>query len=214
MEKIGILGGTFDPVHKGHLQLADAALQEVDLDKVLFIPSAYPPHKNMAKVASFEHRFKMLEIGVSNKEQFVVSDLESKREKPSYTFETLRELKEPCSEDLEYYFIIGCDAFIDIKSWYRWKEVISSTNFILAIRPGFDELTIINYMECHGFVAKDDEDGVWAKKKYDNKVLLLKTAIDDISSTAVRKNIYEERKWTDLIPDDVAEYIVSHSLYV
>lgn len=214
MSGIGILGGTFDPIHKGHLCLAENALKEVGLEEVIFIPSAYPPHKNIEKLCNFEHRLKMLEIAIHGKKTFNISDIEAKRITPSYTFDTLRELKKGFIDGQKCFFIIGCDAFGEIESWHKWEDVISDTDFIIAVRPGYGDFKIEKYLEYLGFVDLDRMNGRWIKEDHKNEVFLLQHDIEDISSTEVREKIVNDGDWTDLIPEGVAEYINKHSLYI
>ena len=129
--KIGLLGGTFDPIHYGHLQLAESALVECKLDKVVFIPSALPPHKNGAVITSFRHRLAMLSLAGQGFNGFECNAIEGDLPKPSYTIDTLRELLKHYKSDCQLYFMIGADAFLD----YFNLEITSKTFALCKFHP-------------------------------------------------------------------------------
>jgi len=117
MQKIGLLGGTFDPVHNGHLLLGERVLETYRFDKLLFIPAANPPHKNEAVVCDVGHRLQMLKLAIAGKRRFELSEIEISREKVSYTFDTIQELKRQNGGRVLYHFIIGFDALSEIETW-------------------------------------------------------------------------------------------------
>lgn len=130
-----LFGGTFDPVHIGHLRIANEALKSFALAQVTFVPAANPPHKDAAAVTPFEDRFRMLTIACAPYPSFAVSRAEANQE-PSYTINTLEQYRQQMQPDDELFFLIGADAFDEIQTWRRWQDVLALTNFIVVSRPG------------------------------------------------------------------------------
>ena len=135
--RLAIFGGTFDPVHRAHLAVAEEALRRFDLSKVLFIPAARPPHKSGVTRAGYEHRVRMLEIACQGRPEFEVSRLEAGEGK-SYSIRTIERVKAALGPGDELFFLIGADAFAEIRTWYRWQEVIRAVQFIVVSRPGHE----------------------------------------------------------------------------
>lgn len=135
--RICLFGGTFDPIHNAHLQIAQEAQRRFALDRVLFVPAANPPHKESSALAAFENRFRMVELACEPYPLFWVSRLEEGRER-SYTVDTLERFRLQMASGDELYFLIGADAFNDLLTWHRWKDVVKLTTFIVATRPGED----------------------------------------------------------------------------
>ena len=212
MQKIGLLGGTFDPVHNGHLQLGDRVLENYNLDKILFIPASTPPHKNEA-VSAVGHRLQMLKLAISGNRRFDFSEIEISRQKVSYTFDTIQELKSCGGTGVLYHFIIGYDALSEIETWYRWQDLLVVTNFIVAVRPGFSLKEIEQLLERNGFSPEDGGADRWVGEQTGNEILFLAGEIADISSTEIRSRIASRKPWADLVPPLVADYIISNRLY-
>lgn len=212
MQKIGLLGGTFDPVHNGHLQLGDRVLEDYNLDKILFIPASTPPHKNEA-VSAVGHRLQMLKLAISGNRRFDFSEIEISRQKVSYTFDTIQELKSCGGTGVLYHFIIGYDALSEIETWYRWQDLLVVTNFIVAVRPGFSLKEIEQLLERNGFSPEDGGADRWIGEQTGNEILFLAGQIADISSTEIRSRIASRKPWADLVPPLVADYIISNRLY-
>ncbi len=212
MQKIGLLGGTFDPVHNGHLQLGDRVLENYNLDKILFIPASTPPHKNEA-VSAVGHRLQMLKLAISGNRRFDFSEIEISRQKVSYTFDTIQELKSCGGTGVLYHFIIGYDALSEIETWYRWQDLLVVTNFIVAVRPGFSLKEIEQLLERNGFSPEDGGADRWIGEQTGNEILFLAGQIADISSTEIRSRIASRKPWADLVPPLVADYIISNRLY-
>jgi nicotinate-nucleotide adenylyltransferase len=189
LPRIGILGGTFDPPHNGHIAIAKAALSECELQKVLFIPAKYPPHKPVDKVTPERDRVQMLELAIKDYSEFEMSDIELKREGPSYTIDTLQEIKKLYS-GVEIIFIIGADNILEIESWYRPDEILQAATVVAFNRPGFD-----------------------LRGKYESKIKMLKMSPVDISSSEIRDKIRANESIKDLVPAAVREYIEKNSLY-
>jgi nicotinate-nucleotide adenylyltransferase len=135
--RICLFGGTFDPIHNGHLQIAEEARRRFHLDVVLFVPAANPPHKDAAGLTSFEDRFRMVELACKPYTAFVPSRLEED-ERRSYTIDTLERFTEQISANDELFFLIGSDAFAELRTWKRWEHVIKLTCFIVVSRPAVE----------------------------------------------------------------------------
>ena len=136
--RIGLFGGTFDPIHIGHLRAALEVKQGFDLDQIVIIPAAVPPHKKGHAVTDAEDRLKMVELGVSGYSGFSVSDVELQRAGPSYSIDTINHFKTASDKDTEIFFISGLDAFLEIDTWKSYKELLRQTAFIVIARPMFD----------------------------------------------------------------------------
>lgn len=208
--RIGLLGGTFDPVHYGHLQFAQAALQECSLDKVVFIPAAEPPHKKGASITSFRHRLVMLRLAGRNMPCFECNAIEERLPKPSYTIDTLRELQEHCEIDCRLYFMIGADAFLEFLTWKSHQHILQSVDIILALRKGYsvDHLTVL--LEKLGYVSTD---GSWSAGEGKKNIHILKKTPDAYSSSAIREKIENGQPIDRFVPQAVIEYIRKNTLY-
>jgi nicotinate-nucleotide adenylyltransferase len=204
MIKIGIMGGTFNPIHMGHLVTASEALNQFDLDRILFVPSGLPPHKEDVEKASSEHRYLMTVIAAASNENFFVSRIEIDSKKISYTLDTLRQLKKLYGPDSEFFFITGADAILEILTWKKPQEVIKLCSFIAATRPGYD---LSKLTELRSKLFKDSRDGA------DKKIFVVDIPALAISSTDIRARIKDERPIDYLVPEGVASYIIKHGLY-
>jgi nicotinate-nucleotide adenylyltransferase len=200
-KKIGVFGGTFDPVHLGHLIIAEDLREFHGLDRVIFIPARVPPHKAGKAITSAEHRLAMLNLAVEGREGFEVSGMEIKRTGKSFTIDTIRALRK--KEDAEYFFFAGSDSIKFLPQWREVDTLVKECTFVLMIRPGFllDEMSI-------------------AAKKLKRKTLerlernLIVVRQVDISSTEIRKRARAGRPFAHLTPPAVAQYIKKHKLYV
>ncbi|MDD5476650.1 MAG: nicotinate-nucleotide adenylyltransferase [Candidatus Omnitrophica bacterium] len=186
--KIGILGGTFNPVHIGHLILAEEAREKLALDKIIFIPTALPPHKDNAGIAPADDRLKMLRAAVKGNKFFAVSDIEIRRHGRSYTIDTLKELKNKFTRD-ELYFIIGSDLLKYLNEWKDLSEIIKMVKFIAATRPGYPLQQLPHYIQTLAIRAVD------------------------VSGFEVRQCIKENKSFRYLVPDKVFDYINKRKLY-
>jgi nicotinate-nucleotide adenylyltransferase len=133
--KLAIFGGTFDPIHCAHLKIADEGARRFALDRVLFIPASHPPHKSGGTCASYEDRYRMVELACAADHRFEASRLEAGQAK-SFSVATIERVKATLAPEDELYFLIGADAFAEIRSWYRWRDVVKEVEFIVVTRPG------------------------------------------------------------------------------
>lgn len=198
-KRVGILGGTFDPIHVGHLMTAEAVRDEYHLDKVIFIPAAVPPHKQNQDVTEAMHRYVMTVLATCSNHNFEVSDIEMNRPGPSYTIDTIRELLERFGEDTEFYFITGADAIQEIHTWDRIEELLEMCHFIGASRQGC--LPDVNQIKASfGELGK-------------RKIHRLETPELEISSTDIRNRIKKGYSIKYIVPTAVEQYIYKQGLY-
>ena len=202
--KIGIMGGTFNPIHNGHLVTAAEALNQFSLEKVIFIPSGNPPHKNYHEEEIAEHRYLMTVIATSSNSKFFVSRIEIDRKGKSYTIDTLKELKKIYGTDTEFFFITGADAILEILTWKKTEEIIDLCYMIAATRPGYNLLKLEELRENLAKRAKNYED---------NKILVMEIPALAISSTDIRERVRTGRTIDYLVPEGVNNYILKHGLY-
>lgn len=213
MSCLGLLGGTFDPIHRGHLGLARAALAETGIERVLFVPAAKPPHKEGQAPCSYRHRLRMLESAVAELSGCSISTIEADDSEPSYTYKTLQRFKERGGAEDRYRFIIGGDAFVELPTWYRWQEVLYQTDFVVGPRVGSDRSRLWRFLSEHRFSRSSESGRVWLSTAGDGRVYVLDAALPGISSTQVRAEIAAGGNWRSLVPEAVAEYISANRLY-
>lgn len=212
--RVGVLGGTFDPVHEGHVAAAGAALRALGLDRVLFMPSRQPPHRQGELHTPPSDRLAMVALAVASRSEFAASDLELRREGPSFTADTLREIRRGGFEPWQIFFITGTDAFAEIASWRDYPALLDLANFVVIARPGqsFDLLrdrlpALAPRMRTVGDgVAPAPEGGSCA-------VFLVNAATPDISSTEIRELAARGLPLAGLVAPEVERYIRAHRLY-
>ena len=197
--KIGILGGTFNPIHNGHIQLAQYCKNEVSLDKIFLIPTYTPPHKISKDLANETHRLNMCSLASENLEGFEVCDIEIKRQGTSYTFETLNSLKEIYPDD-ELHLIMGADMFLTLDKWKNPESIFANAVIIAIPRNDSDKEELERY---YNTVIKD----------MGAKAVILPNNVQTVSSTFIRENIGDYNTISDLIDKKVYEYIISNNLY-
>ena len=211
--RTGILGGTFDPVHLGHLSAADAARRALALDEVLFIPSHQPPHRTSTPGASMFHRFAMVSLAVAPDPAFVASDLELVRPGRSFTAVTLRRLHEAGYDPLQLFFIIGTDAFAEIATWHDYPAVLDLAHFVVISRSGesFEGIrTRLPELADRLVVASAE---TVAAGGAGTRVFLVNADTPEVSATEIRARARDGRPLDDLEPPAVAEHIRRHRLY-
>ena len=213
-QRVGLLGGTFDPVHVGHLAVAAAAREALVLDSVLFIPAARPPHKPGQVASSFADRVAMLSAAVQGQGGFFVSSLEAEREQPSYTIDTLTILRQQLGEVVELFFIVGLDAFAELATWKEYERIPSYANLVVIERPGGqpqDFADLVNRL-FGGFVGRGEEQ-CWSFPGVRGRICLLSLPPLPVSSTQVRQRIARGESVHELVPPGVEQYIKAHGLY-
>ena len=200
---LGILGGTFDPVHNGHLAAADAAQQALQLDAVTLIPSHIPPHRHDPVGATGEQRYEMAALAAAGRPGWSASRVEVDRKGPSYTYDTLVELDQTISAGSQFFFILGADAFAEIATWYRYPAVLDLAHFVVVSRPGIT-LDSLRERVPSAFSRRPSAT---------TRVILVEAATPDISSTDIRRRVRAGEPLDGLVPDPVAAYIRQHRLY-
>lgn len=215
--KIGVFGGTFNPIHYGHLRAAEEAREMLELDKVLFIPAGNPPLKSR-DIADAEKRFQMVKIATASNEFFEVLDIECSRTGKSYIVETLEELQGRYPH-AGLYFLLGIDAFLDIPNWCRPDQVTSMVDFVILARPGhlFGDLQTSPYLQADTAASALMDSGTADHAKVDmksgKKAVLMRCMPLAISSTDIRNRLQTGRSTKYLLPEQVESFIISNSLY-
>ena len=212
--KLGILGGTFNPIHSGHLRVAEEIGEELGLKKVYIIPSGMPPHKGQYPLADFSHRLEMAMLASKTSPLLEVWDIEGKRPGFSYSIETLQLFHSSFGSDLELFFIIGMDAFMEIKTWKEYQNLFDLASFVVINRPGHNEEKFSEFLESLtvGFI--------WEKKRNcfchpsGNVLLKRHTTLMDISATRIREMVSHKKSIRFLVPEVVREYIEKVGLYL
>lgn len=222
-KRIGLMGGTFNPIHNGHLILAQEAKEQYDLDEIWFLPSKRPPHKDNRELPKDEIRLEMLYMAVESNPFFSVSLLEMNRTKEkTYTYDTMLELKEKYP-DTEFYFIIGADSLFYLDKWYGFKELLKGMVFLTAPRSGLPK----NWKENQNFISEPEnflEEGSIVmeemkkiasdyKEKYQAKIYFIEMPLIEISSTELREKAKTGQSLKYYLPDCVEEYIREKKIY-
>ena len=199
MSKLGFFGGTFNPIHKAHLCIAQEAQKRFDLDRILLVPSGYSWMKDPREIAPKEDRLRMAELAAEGCEGFTVSTIETDQEGPTYSYETLQKLKAQYPED-DIYFIIGADQLFILEQWKKPEEIFRLATILVADRGGFDP----QEME-----AKAAE----LKERFAAKIRIYHMESSELSSTELRQKIRDGEDISAYVPEKVAEYIEAKGLY-
>lgn len=219
LRRVGIFGGTFNPVHRGHVQVAREAKEACGLEHLSVVPAAIPPHKGMEGIAAADDRLEMTRLAFAGMEGFSVSDLEIRREGPSYTIDTVRAFRETQEEGTEVFLLIGIDAFLELHTWMAHKKLFQEAPLLVMSRPvahaGVSLREAIGeYLRKHISIryAYADERGCF--EAVDTRpVHPVKVSAVDISSTMIRERVRQGRSIESLVPVQVADYIGRKRLY-
>ncbi len=199
-ERIGVFGGSFDPVHIGHLIIAQDAVEQLELDRLIFVPTAVSPHKLHRAPTEGRHRFEMLQLATENNLRFEVSDLELSRGGVSYTFDTIQHLRAE-HPDAELFFVVGLDSLVELHRWHRIAELLECCTVVPFGRGGEDPAKVIEQCE----LSKG-----WKKKLLDRLIRIHEV---DVSASEIRMRIAEGLSIQTLVPPEVEMYIAEHNLY-
>jgi len=215
--KLGILGGTFNPIHYGHLAAAEEIRKRLTLDRVLFIPSFLPPHKQEEGVPSAEQRFAMVRLAIAGNPVFVPSDVEIKRGGRSFTIDTIESLR-ASYPDAELFFITGLDSFLDIQTWHGWERLLSLCCFVVLSRPGyrFIDLQKVGFLKQESLTLDRLDQGMLMHAEVRSGrffICLEMIPLHDISSTDIRKRVSRRESIKYLLPEPVETYIIENKLY-
>lgn len=196
--RIGILGGTFNPIHLGHLMIAEMALEAYELDRVIFVPACQPPHKSM-DVLDAKYRYEMTRVAVMDNPRFTISDVEMNREGPSYTIDTIKYFREIYGDDKEYFFIAGTDTIHELPTWKYIHELLDLCEFIGAVRPDGSQY-IQEVIEGFGDLGK--------------RIHLLEVPEMKLSATDLRHRLRTGKSVRYMLPKLVYQYIAHHRIYM
>jgi nicotinate-nucleotide adenylyltransferase len=212
--KWGLFGGTFNPVHFGHLRAAEELMTLLDLERVIFIPAASPPHKTERGMASFEHRLQMLQGAIAGNDSFSLSDVEGRRPGKSYSIDTVQYFLDSHDPGLELYFITGQDAFDAITTWQEWDKLLSLCHFAVITRPGYENKGLLQILppDMAARYAYDEQNDIF-KNPQGRSIFFRRTTFLDISSSHIREKIQQGQSVRYLTPDKVIRYIEANQLY-
>ncbi len=208
--RLGLLGGTFDPVHLGHRAAGLAAAQALALDEVRLVPSRVPPHRVVGPQASEHHRFAMAALVAMDEPTWTVSDCEVFRTGPSYTFDTLTGLHHDGLAATQIFFLIGADAFAEIATWSRYPDVLDLAHFVVVARPGGTLESVQGRVP--GIASRVTPAAALAARATPG-IALLNAQTPDVSSTDIRARAADGRSLSGLVPAPVEQYIRRHGLY-
>ena len=213
---VGIFGGTFDPIHYGHLRVAEEIVETVGLQKMYFVPAGMPRLRH-SPVASPQHRVEIVRLAIQKNPDFVLDEREIYRDGVSYSIDTVREFKQEFGEEIRLCFVLGADAFINLPEWNNWKELFNLCHFIVSTRPGYT-LTLIKELlskelreECSQRWVSNTES---LKKDTSGLIFIASTTMLDISATSIRAHIAAGRSVRHLVPSVTVNYISENKLYL
>ncbi len=207
-KRIGLFGGTFNPIHLGHLRGAEEVREAFQLEQVIFIPASVPPHKT-EEVAEASHRLEMVKLGTRGNQKFLTSDIELRRPGKSYSIDTIRYFRERHREAL--FFILGRDAFLEIETWKDFRDLFSLCSFIIMTRPGSKKISSLP-RALAPFFRYDRQVSAWVHTS-GNAIFFKEINFLDISSTKVRELVGNGGSIKYLVPPEVEAYIREHGLY-
>jgi nicotinate-nucleotide adenylyltransferase len=198
LRRIGVIGGTFDPIHYGHLAAAEEARVKVELEKVIFVVAGLPPHKMDEEVTPVEHRLAMVELGIASNPYFEISRVDVDRPGPSYTVDTISILREQSGGEAEFFFVMGLDSLVELPSWHEPHRLIQLCRLIAVKRPGFQ----VDLARLEASVP-----GISARLE------IIDMPEVDISSTDLQRRVREGLPIKYQVPDKVEKYIEEHRVY-
>lgn len=219
-KRVALFGGTFNPIHIGHLQVARDVVQQLDLDCVYFIPSALPPHKSIGKLASAKDRLAMVRLAIGDQARFMTCDAEIKRSGPSYSIDTVRQFKQSALQGSQLFFVLGMDAFLEIHTWKAFDQLFAETDFIVMSRPGSGQWSLPKRREIENYVkghiasayALSDTGDLLMHPKWHTIHLVPVTPVN-IASSQIRAMIQNDAPVDTWVPPPVAQYIYQKGLY-
>lgn len=209
---IGVFGGTFDPIHFGHLRMAEELADALHLDKVCFIPTGQPPHRNTPQTSA-AHRLEMVRLAVADNPRFCLDDREIRQDRASYTVDTLSDLRHELGDAQPLWLLMGADAFLGLPSWKNWRQLFTLANIAVAHRPGY---TLTQSDALHGDLRAELEARLidQPSRSVAGCILLAPITPLAISATSLRRQLSERESVRYLTPDSVCDYIEKHHLYL
>lgn len=214
MKAIGVLGGTFDPIHFGHLRMAQELSDALGLTEVHFIPAATPPHRDQPTTSAM-HRAAMVGLAIADNPTFSLDDRELKRSGPSYTVDTLQSLRGELGQEVSICLLLGSDAFIRLDTWHRWEELLTLCHIAMVERPATrapskESLPPVLQTLLHDHYTEDTKDLASTSAGF---ITMQKITALDISATRMRESLRHHNSPRYLMPDSVIDYIHTHQLY-
>jgi len=217
MRRVAIYGGTFDPVHNGHIEVARRVLELFELDEVLFVPACLPPHKRTVGISSAFHRFAMLALATKHEARLRISTVELDQPERPYAVETVARMQNELGGDRRLFFMIGADSWAEITTWHKWQRLLRMCDLIVVTRPGYElsrnkpsgpnvvDARGMSKKEISGLLSSDDEP----------RVFFTDAAMVDVSATAIRAaaRSNDRARLKEIAPPDVASYIDKYELY-
>jgi len=220
MTKIGLFGGTFNPIHRCHLAIAAQTRDRLGLDRVVFIPSGDPPHKPSESLAQATHRYEMVRRAIESDPSFAISDVEIRQATKSYSIDTVRTIREEYGAAVELFFIIGLDAFLELPSWRQAPDLLRSCHFVVVSRPGTEFLSLCNLpllpaIKRASLAALDAQQQDCLDVPIPNGIglTLLRLPPCDVSASEIRHRLKNRLSLSDLLPAPVESYIIRFGLY-
>ncbi|MCA1624207.1 MAG: nicotinate-nucleotide adenylyltransferase [Acidobacteria bacterium] len=216
--KIAFYGGSFDPFHNGHLEIANKLTGLFELDEFVFIPAFHAPHKKDKKPTSAFHRFAMLSLATNDESKIRVSKMELDAPEKPYTFETLTKLKNELT-DAEIFFVMGADSWEEITTWREWETVLTLTNVVVVTRPGFEigfsHVTEAIRARIVDLRESNQQSATSSQRRNDSRIYITNAVQIDVSSTEIRRKIREKQDdWCEDVPQAVAKHIEKYELYI
>jgi len=202
MVRIGLLGGSFNPVHVGHLVVAEQARERLGLERVLFVPARISPHKLGKPLAPAEDRLRMVQLAIADNPAFEASDIELRRGEPSYSVDTVRQLREQSNGEWNIHFLVGSDTLPELPAWHRIGELAELCKFVVFSRPG-DPLDALEPLRG---ALRDEQVAAIAERSFEIPLI-------GVSSTDIRRRVREGRSIRYLVPEPVRRYVVARGLY-
>lgn len=212
--RVGVLGGTFDPIHYGHLKIADQVQKLFNCDQILLMPAYIPPHKIKNNISSAYHRYAMAVLATSELEKIAVCTLELESPTQPFTVQTIAQLKKQFTTKSDLFFIMGTDLFRELNSWWRYQELIENCNIVVVTRPGY----LVDLSERSLALKKEIKDlsnifEVSSLELTSSSIFFTNLVAENISSTTIRLLISKGQPIIDYVPKQVANYIVKYQLY-
>ncbi|HEX5412145.1 MAG TPA: nicotinate-nucleotide adenylyltransferase [Terriglobia bacterium] len=212
--KTAIFGGTFDPIHSGHVQAAKAAARRLHLNKVLFVPTGCPPHKTCNELTDYHHRFAMVALACAGDARFVPCTLESPdlHPGPHYSIDTVRRAKRMLKSGDKLYFLIGLDALLDLRHWKRFRQLLDFTDFIVVSRPGFKMGEVEKALPREMLDRRQRRDSHQIRLRH-STVFILPNVEVPLASTDLRRAVQQRQDISGMVPPMVEQYILKEGLY-
>ncbi len=220
LKRKALYGGTFDPIHNGHIEIARTFLELFALDEFCFIPAHVAPHKRNASVTPSLHRYAMLALATQNDDRMSVSTIELDAPEKPYTIDTLTKLCAEAVDDAQLFFVMGADSWMDIRTWRDWEQLLQLTNYIVVTRPGYElSATHITSQIRERIIDLRELDKAQIKQKSiesdDRKIYITDAVLMGVSATSIRRAVRngDGREWVMGVPLAVADYIRKYKLY-